>query len=197
MLVYHPEDSYRAKRLFYPFIEFLIRLIREARVRVSKSEFSTRGKSYFEIWLIEDGDLKKKLKINFAYEPWKGRFVGAVKPINRFRFELGWGVSSLLLIESDDPESYDKMLELFKSILDYFEKYDPDFYNQVLGEINMPSLERGNWRISQDEICKEAAESTEFKEAIDNLTGIKKEKEAQLIAYYLRMGYQITEGEKK
>lgn len=193
MFVYHPQDLFSSRNILYLFIDFLARLINEDKVRVTKSHAPYCSPGYFDIWLVEANDVAEEIKISFAYESYKGRFVGTVSPTKRFRFELIKGVVSLLLIESSDAESYDKMLELFKATLSHAERHDPNHYKKILEKIDLRSLPRTAWRKSKSEIEEELSKSSDMRMATENLQRKKDQALIDLTNEYKRQGYKITD----
>lgn len=192
MFIHHPENLYSTRVLFSSYVDFLIRLINEDRIEVAKDKYTGHGPGHFEIWLIKSNDIKQQLKISFSYESYK-LLVGSVEPIQRFRFELIKGVISLLLVESDNSESYDKMLELFKALLGYIQRHDSDHYKDILKAIDLSSLERNNWEKSKEDIQKEVAESLDIRMATVELDRRKENTLVGLTNNYKSQGYQITD----
>lgn len=70
MNVCHPDSITRTLDLFYPLIDFLIRLIKEEKIKVCRSQHnSQQSYSSFEISLVESKKLEESLVIQFTYEP--------------------------------------------------------------------------------------------------------------------------------
>ena len=167
MFVYNPKTLYDAWPAFYAFIDFLIRMIDEDKVNVKKS---SGGPAQFKIWLRESKNIKKESKVSFAYSPYKGIFVGIETPIRRFEFSLIGGVGVLFHAESRDPESYDKMLELFRALLRYMERHDPKYCQDVLKLVfeTISSLDRKDWKKSKKEIEREFNKKWETRKAAED-----------------------------
>lgn len=198
MFVYNPKTLYHIWPAFYAMIDFIIRMINEDKIEVKKSfhlNFTgdTGGPAQFDIWLIGmwNTDLKEQLKVSFAYMPSRGRFVGTVTPIQRFEFSLTSGIGVLFQAESRDPESYDKMLELFKAVMGYLERHDPAYHKRVLESVEMDSLERKNWKKPRKDIEKEVNEKWETRKAVEDFQRERERELSELTNEYKRQGYLI------
>lgn len=192
MFVYNPKTLYDAWPAFYAFVDFLIRMVREDKIKVTKARLASSS-NCFNIWLSESQDVREESKINFGYEPYRGLFVGTVTPIRRFRFELiGQGIV-LADLESKDAQSYDKMLELFKAIVDYVKRHDQKWYERILDTVVFASLERANWKKSKDEIKRELNETWEVRKAREDFEREERRIVSNLTEDYRRQGYKIID----
>lgn len=193
MNVFSPKDARRTEQLFYHFVDFLIGMINKNQVRIAAPILSGRDPCRFEIWLVESEESNKRLYIAFAYEPWKGAFIGTAQPIKSFRFELCQGIVSVCHIESSCTDDYDKMLALFKAAVGYLERNNPGHYKEILKRVDIAALERKNWKISLREIEEKVAEDSDLKRAVEDLDRKRKETLQKTTSYYRNLGYEITD----
>lgn len=203
MFVYNPKTLFDAWPAFYAMIDFVIRMINEDKIEVKKSFYlnfinftgAAGGSAQFDIWLkgTWNTDLKEQLKISFAYMPHRGVFIGTVTPIERFEFSLTSEIGVLFQAESRNPESYDKMLELFKAIMGYLERHDLDYHKRVLESVDMDSLERKNWKKSRKDIEKELNEKWETRKDIEDFQRKRERALSELSSQYRGQGYELVD----
>lgn len=83
MFVNNPKTLYDAWPAFYQFVDFLVRMINEDKVKVTRT--GEIGGMYrpacVDIWLSESKNIKEESKINFGYEPYRGLFAGTLKGV--------------------------------------------------------------------------------------------------------------------
>lgn len=115
------------------------------------------------------------------------------EPIRRFNLDLIRRVTVLLSVESDDAKSYDKMLELFRTILRYMEINCSIDYVEIIRKIDINSLDRNRWKKTMTEIQKKVEEDHQVKEAARSLVCAKNTKFNQLINKYRDQGYEIVD----
>ena len=134
------------RNVFLAFVDFVINLIDADKVSVRITE----NLASFRIVLSDAEEINKRLEASIYYLS-GGTFIGAPTPIERFKFELVQGVISIFSTSSNDGESYDKLLELFKSVINYMKRRDNKYNNLILQD----TLERKNWEKSMADIEKE------------------------------------------
>lgn len=192
MFVYNPKTLFDAWPVFYAFVDFMIRLINEDKVRIEKRVlYSDLGG--FDIYLLESKGVADELKVNFDYDDWRGRFVGRIKPIQRFRFSLIKSAVVIFDVESRNTLDYDKMLELFKVVVAYLKRHDPEDYARVLKSVDLSSLERSSWKKSRKEIEREFNEKWETRQTTEDFERKRNEELSKLTSDYKSQGYEITD----
>ena len=97
--------------------------------------------------------------------------------------------------ESRDPESYDKMLELFRALLRYMERHDPKYCQDVLKLVfeTISSLDRKDWKKSKKEIEREFNKKWETRKAAEDFERQRTEELSKLTDDYRYQGYEITD----
>ena len=170
------------RKVFLTFVDFVISLIDKDKVTVRQTDSLTS----FRIVLLDTEGVNKRLEVSIYYLS-GGTFIGAPTPIERFKFELVQGVISIFSTSSNDGESYDKLLELFKSIINYMKKRNNKYNNPVLQDI----LERKNWKKTQEEIKQEIDESLDIKLGEEDLQRKRELALNKLILKYRHQGYEI------
>ena len=194
MFVYSPKELYHAWPAFYAFVDFLIRMIDEDKVEViDSSSFGTgHGPADFYIWLsankgVEESVIHLSYDWRLGYEP--------VTPIKRFGFTfVGKGLSVLLNLRSKDADSYDKMLELFRAVMRYIERHNPERHREVVELISgsISSLDRKDWKKSKKAIEEEFSETWQARQALETLKMGKARGLSELTNKYKQQGYEIV-----
>lgn len=195
MFIYNPKDLYHVWPAFYAFVDFLIRMIDEDKVVVTSNSSLGTGLSpaNFIIWLSADKDVNKESRICFSYDWWLG--FETATPIERFGFSLvGKGVV-LADLRSKDAKSYDKMLDLFREVMRYMERHNPENHKRILEFVSkaISSLDRKDWRKSRKDIESEFEKEYENRSAKEKF---ERERTAGLMAkinHYKHQGYEITD----
>ena len=195
MQVYGLRTAYDIWPAFYSFVDFLIRMMDEGKVEVTTRFFSGagRGPADFYIWLSVDKGIKGESKIHFSYNWWLAH--ETTSPIRRFGFSLVSKGIVLADLRSQDAESYDKMLELFRAIMRYVEGHDLAYYTEVaqLVSRSILSLDRKDWKKSRKEIEVEFEKAYQTRGAKAKFERERMESLSQLINGYKIQGYEITE----
>ena len=171
------------RNVFLAFVDFVINLIDADKVSVRITE----NLASFRIVLSDAEEINKRLEASIYYLS-GGTFIGAPTPIERFKFELVQGVISIFSTSSNDGESYDKLLELFKSIINYMKRHNNKYNNLILQD----TLERKNWKKSMADIEKEADENLNVKSEKEDFQRTRELALNNLILRYRHEGYQIT-----
>ncbi len=182
MIVYHPKEKSDALDLFPCFVDMLIKLINDAKLEVSK-----RRNWPLDLYIY----LGNRTYAYISYKEMRGW--ETVTPIQRFEFTLCQaGIVKLELI-SQQPHEYDKMLELFKTCLNSIEKSAPEDYGIIINKVDLPSLDRNNWKKSVLDIKKETESLYDIKRAREDLDRKVADTFGNLSSKYRDQGYEITE----
>lgn len=189
MIVYNPKEKYGVLKLFPIFVDFLIQQLNSDKIEITKTIL--RECCGFEILLVRSNDYSKQTYIVFEHAKMRGW--ESQTPIERFEFTLCQGGIVQAQFLSQNPNEYDKMLELFTACLSYLKRHAPERHKYILERIDLSSLERKNWKKSKEEIVKELSEDWEMRKAIEDFERMKKQALANLISKYAGQGYEITE----
>lgn len=193
MIIHHPGDRYTTLKLFGCFVDFLIHQINQDKLEVGKRLGSLNRHRGFEILLVKSKEISKEINIVLEHSQMRGFSI--VTPIEGFQFILCQGCIVQADLISQSPNEYDKMLELFKAGLGYLQRHDQNHYDRILKAVNLPSLERQNWKRSTKALEREVAENFDIRMATQNFQRMKEQTLANLISKYKGQGYEIDEEE--